>query len=134
MFPRIRNLILEKIRDKTARRAYKTIRLAVQILNRIYRLSTDFNTTKPRLNNIRSIPKLKSKVKIDYSLLARIDTIARYIIISLFYFKLDSLLERYNRKYIVTGYILCLIIYSNLAFKALLSKLANNSTRFLINN
>ena len=134
MFPRIRNLILEKIRDKTARRAYKTIRLAVQILNRIYRLSTDFNTTKPRLNNIRSIPKLKSKVKIDYSLLARIVTIARYIIISLFYFKLDSLLERYNRKYIVTGYILCLIIYSNLAFKALLSKLANNSTRFLINN
>jgi len=134
MFPRTRNLILEKIRDKIARRAYKTVRLAVQILNRIYRLSTDFNTTKPGLNNIRSIPKLKSKVEIDYSLSARIDTIARYIIVSLFYFKLDSLLERYNRKYIVTRYILYLIIRSNLAFKALLSKLANNSTRFLINN
>jgi len=134
MFPRTRNLILEKMRNKTVRRAYKTIRLAVQILNRIYCLSTDFNTTKPRLDNTRSIPKLKSKVEIDYSLLARIDTIARYIIASLFYFKLDSLLERYNRKYIVTGYILYLITRSNLAFKALLSKLANNSTGFLINN
>ena len=116
------------------RQAYKTARLAVQILNKIYRLSTDFNATKLRLDDTRSIPKLKSKVKMDYSLSARIDTIARYIIISLFYFKLDSLLERYNRKYIVTGHILCLITHSNLAFRALLSKLANNSTRFLINN
>jgi len=134
MFPRTRDLILEKMRDKTARRAYKTVRLAVQILDRIYRLSTDFNATKPRLNNIRSIPKLKLKVKIDYSLSARIDTIARCIIASLFYFKLDSLPERHNGKYIVTGYILCLITRSDLAFKALLSKLANNSTGFLINN
>jgi len=117
MFPRIYNLILEKMRNKTVRRAYKTVRLAVQILNRIYRLSTNFNTTKPGLNNTRSILKLKLKVKIDYSLLARIDTIARYIIISLFYFKLDSLLERYNRKYIVTGYILCLITRSNQPLK-----------------
>ncbi|XTI82087.1 hypothetical protein V2W45_1463681 [Cenococcum geophilum] len=122
------------MRDKTVRWAYKTVRLAVQILNKIYRLSTDFNTTKPRLNDIRSIPELKSKVEMDYSLSARIDTIARYIIVSLFYFKLDSLLERYNRKYIVTEYILYLIIRSNLAFRALLSKLANNSTGFLINN
>ena len=134
MFPRIYNLILEKMRNKTVRRAYKTIRLVVQILSRIYRLSTDFNTTKPRLDNIKSIPKLKLKVEIDYSLSARIDTIARYMIVSLFYFELDSLLERYNRKYIVTEYILYLIIYSNPAFKALLSKLVNNSARFLINN
>jgi len=70
----------------------------------------------------------------DYSLLARIDTIARYIIASLFYFELDSLLERYNGKYIVTGYILCLITRSDPAFKALLSKLANNSAGFLIND
>jgi len=134
MFSRTYNLILEKIRDKTVRRAYKTVRLVVQILNRIYRLSTDFDATKLRLDNIRSIPKLKSKVEMDYSLLARIDTIARYIIASLFYFELDSLPERYNRKYIVTRYILCSIIRSNPAFEALLSKLANNSARFLINN
>ena len=117
MFPRIRNLILKKMRNKTVRRAYKTVRLAVQILNRIYRLSTNFNATKLRLNNIRSIPKLKSKVKIDYSLSARINTIVRYIIIFLFYFKLNSLLKRYNRKYIVTGHILCLITRSNQPLK-----------------
>ena len=70
----------------------------------------------------------------DYSLSAWINTIAHYIIASLFYFKLDSLLERHNRKYIVTRHILCLIIRSNPAFKALLSKLANNFARFLINN
>jgi len=134
MFPRICNLILEKIRNKIIRRAYKTIRLAVQILNRIYRLSINFNTIKPRLNNTRSIPKLKLKVKIDYSLSARIDTIAHYIIASLFYFELDSLPERYNGKYIVTRYILCLITRSDLAFKALLSKLVNNSAGFLIND
>jgi len=122
------------MRDKIVRRAYKTVKLAVQILNRIYCLSTDFDATKPRLDNIRSIPKLKSKVEMDYSLSAWIDTIARYIIASLFYFELDSLLERYNRKYIVTRHILYLITRSNLAFKALLSKLANNSAGFLINN
>jgi len=134
MFLRTHNLILEKIRDKTVRWAYKTIRLAVQILNRIYRLSTNFNATELRLDDIRSIPKLKLKVEMDYSLSARIDTIARYIIIFLFYFELDSLLERYNRKYIVTRYILYLITRSNLAFEALLSKLVNNSAGFLINN
>jgi len=122
------------MRNKMVRQAYKTVRLAVQILNRIHRLSTDFNTIELRLDNIRSIPKLKSKVEIDYSLLAQIDTIVHYIIVSLFYFKLDSLLKRYNRKYIVTGHILCLITRSDLAFRALLSKLINNSTRFLINN
>jgi len=134
MFPKTRNLILEKIRDKTVRWAYKTVKLAVQILDRIYHLSTDFNATKLRLDDTKSIPKLKLKVEMDYFLLARIDTIARYIIVSLFYFELDSLLERYNRKYIVTGYILCLITRSNLAFKALLSKLVNNSAGFLIND
>ncbi|XTI85088.1 hypothetical protein V2W45_1466041 [Cenococcum geophilum] len=123
------------MRDKMVRWAYKTVRLAVQILNRIYRLSTDFDATKPRLDDIRSILKLKLKVEIDYSLSARIDTIARYIIISLFYFELDSLLERYNGKYIVTEHILYLITRSNLAFGALLSKLpipgTFNNTSFI---
>ena len=81
-----------------------------------------------------SIPELKLKVEINYSLLAWIDTIVHCIIISLFYFELDSLPERYNRKYIVTRYILYLVTRSDPAFKALLSKLVNNSARFLIND
>ena len=70
MFPRTRDLILEKMRDKMVRQAYKTVRLAVQILDRIYRLSTDFDATELRLDDMRSIPELKSKVEMDYSLLA----------------------------------------------------------------
>jgi len=58
------------MRNKTVKQAYKTVKLAVQILNRIYRLSINFNATKLRLNNMRSILKLKSKVEMDYSLLA----------------------------------------------------------------
>src|SRR6266568_2515938 len=107
MFLRICDLILEKIYNKTVRWAYKTVKVAVQIFNRIYCLNTDFNAIKPRLDNTRNIPKLKSKVKINYSLLAQIDIIIHYIIISLFYFKLDSLPKRHNRKYIITRYILC---------------------------
>ena len=134
MFPRTRDLILEKMRDKTVRRAYKTVRLAVQILDRIHRLSTDFDATEPRLDDTRSIPELKSKVEMDYSLSARIDTIARCMIASLFYFELDSLPERHDGKYIVTGHILCSITRSDPAFGALLSKLANNSAGFLMND
>ena len=62
MFSRARDLILEKMRDKTVRRAYKTIGLAIQILHRIHQLSINFNATKLRLNNTRSIPKLKLRV------------------------------------------------------------------------
>ncbi|PVH90608.1 FabD/lysophospholipase-like protein [Periconia macrospinosa] len=58
MFTRFRDLILEKMRDKTVRRAYKTIGLAAQILPKIYRLSVNFETTEPRLDDARSIPEL----------------------------------------------------------------------------
>ena len=109
MFPRTHDLILEKMCNKMVRQAYKTVRLAVQILNRIHHLSTDFDATEPRLNNTRSIPELKLKVKMDYSLSAQIDTIACCMIAFLFYFELDSLPERYDGKYIVIGHILCSI-------------------------
>ncbi|KAF1961323.1 hypothetical protein CC80DRAFT_402169, partial [Byssothecium circinans] len=52
------------------------------------------------------------------------------LIASLFYFKLDLAPERYNRKYIIIGYILCLIRSSDLAFVALFSKLLIGSIRF----
>lgn len=91
MFSRARDLILEKMRDKTVRRAYKTVGLATQILYRIHRLSINFDATKPGLDNTRSIPELESRVQNDHSLSIKINTIARYIIASLFYFELDSL-------------------------------------------
>ena len=92
MFSKAHDLILKKMRDKTVRRVYKTIGLATQILHKIHRFNINFNVIEPRLNNIRSIPKLKSKVQNNHSLLIKIDAIARYIIASLFYFKLNSFL------------------------------------------
>ena len=133
MFSRARDLILEKMRDKTVRRAYKTVGLATQILHRIHRLSINFDATEPRLDDTRSIPKLKSRVQNDHSLLTKIDAIARCMIASLFYFELDSLLQRYDGKHAVMGYILCSIRRCDLAFPVLLNKLVNGSARFFLN-
>lgn len=62
MLPRIRDLILEKTRDKILRRVYKLAKLAFKFLYRIYYLNIEFNSIELRLDNIRRIPKLKLKV------------------------------------------------------------------------
>ena len=134
MLARTRDLILEKMRDKTVRRAYKTVKVAAQILHKIHRLSVDFDATEPRLDDTRSIPGLKQKVETDHSLSPKIDTVARCVIASLFYFELDSLPKRSDGKYVVTGHILCSIRRSDPAFTALLSKLSSCSSRFLVND
>ncbi|KAF1974496.1 FabD/lysophospholipase-like protein, partial [Bimuria novae-zelandiae CBS 107.79] len=134
MFARIRDLIMEKMRDKTVRRAYKSIGLAAQILPKIYRLSVDFETTEPRLDDARSIPELISKVETDQRLSTSIDEVAHCLIASLFYFELDSAPERYDGKYVVTGHILCSIRCNDPAFEALFSKLSTGSVRFWVND
>jgi hypothetical protein len=134
MFARIRDLIMEKMRDKTVRRAYKSIGLAAQILPKIYRLSVDFEATEPRLDDARSIPELISKVETDQRLSASIDEVAHCLIASLFYFELDSAPERYDRKYVITGHILCSIRRNDPAFEALFSKLSTGSVRFWVDD
>ena len=109
MFQRLHSLILEKMRDKSVRRAYKIVRLAAQIFYKIPHLSINFNKSKPRLNSTKSIPKLIAKVETDRLLSTSINEVMRCLITSLFYFKLDLLPERYDSKYIFTGHILCLI-------------------------
>ena len=134
MFARIRDLIMEKMRDKTVRRAYKSIGLAAQILPKIYRLSVDFETTEPRLDDARSIPELISKVETDQRLSASIDEVAHCLTASLFYFELDSTPDRYDGKYVITGHILCSIRRSDSAFEALFRKLSRDSVRFWLND
>lgn len=134
MFARFRDLILEKMRDKTVRRAYKTIGLAAQILPKIYRLSVDFETTEPRLDDAKSIPELISKVETDQLLSASIDEVAHCLIASLFYFELDSAPERYDGKYVITGHIQCSIRCNDPAFESLFSKLSRDSVRFRVND
>lgn len=96
MFARFRDLVMEKMRDKTVKRAYKSIGLAAQILPKIYRLSVDFETNEPRLDDAKSIPKLISKAETDSRLSVSIDEVAHCLIASLFYFELDSAPERYD--------------------------------------
>jgi hypothetical protein len=134
MLRRFSDLLLEKTRDKTVRRAYKTAGLAGKTLHRIHRLSVDFHGAEPRLDDTSSIPELISKVQTDPSLSPKIDAVARCMVASLFYFELDSLPQQCDGKYVLTGHILCSVRHSDPALKALLSKLASGCSRFLVNN
>jgi hypothetical protein len=67
MLRRLGDLIMEKTRDKTVRRAYKMVGLAGKALHRIHRLSVDFHGAEPRLDATNSIPELISKVETPIS-------------------------------------------------------------------
>jgi len=114
--------------------AYKTIGLVTQILPKIYCLSVDFKTTELSLDNVRSVPELILKVETDQLLSASIDKVVHCLIASLFYFKLDLSLKRYNWKYIIIKHIMCSIRCNDLVFKALFSKLLAGSVRFWVND
>lgn len=134
MLPRMRDLMLEKTRDKTLRRAYKSTKLAFKFLHRIHRLSTEFDGTEPRLDEAKRIPELKLKVQEDPSLTRDIDIVVQCMVASLFYFELDSLPEKREGKYSGTGYILCSIRRNDPAFQVLLHKLLSNSAEFLLDS
>ncbi|KAF2182627.1 hypothetical protein K469DRAFT_711798 [Zopfia rhizophila CBS 207.26] len=134
MFTRSRDLILEKMRDKPVRRAYKTTRRLFQILHRVHRLSIDFEGAEPRLDDTRSMPVLKEKVQRDHSLSKKIDDITRCVVASLFYFELDSIPERFDGKHVGTGHILCSLRGNNPALKLLLNQLSDRSAGFYLNN
>lgn len=122
------------MRDKSIRRAYKTVWLVAQILHKIHRLSVDFETSDPRLDDVNSIPKLVSKVEADQGLSAGINEVAYCMIASLFYFELDSLPERQEGKYTIVGRILCSIRRNEPAFEALFSRLFSGSAKSLVND
>jgi hypothetical protein len=64
--------------------------------------------------------ELQLKAQEDQLVFSVINNIARYAIASLFYFELDSILERCNKEYISVSSIFCTIRQSDLAFKPLL--------------
>jgi len=137
MIPRARDLVLEKTRDRTLRRAYKSAKLAFKFLHRIHRLSVEFDGTEPRLDDARRIPELISKVQNDNSLSGPIDRVIRCLVASVFYFELDSLPEKHDGKYRISGHIMCSIRLKDPklesdAFPALLRKLCANSAEFLL--
>ena len=99
-----------------------------------YYLDIKFDDAEPRLNNLTSIHQLKSKVQGDYSFFKIIDSIARCIVTSLFYLKLELLLERYIGGYRATSYILYLLGRNDLAFKAIVSQLSSIFACFYLND
>lgn len=134
MLRRLGDLLLEKTRDKTVRRACQTAVLAGRTLHRIHRLNVDFCGTEPRLDDAASIPELVSKVEADASLSGQIDAVARCMVASLFYFELDSLPQRRDGRYAITGHVLCSVRRSDPALRALVGKLARCRGRFLVND
>jgi hypothetical protein len=90
MLPRIRDLILEKMRDKTVRKVYQALGYAGQTVSNYHRLNINFESTELRLDDVNSIPGLIAKVEADTSLSRSVDDAAYCLIASLFYFELDS--------------------------------------------
>jgi hypothetical protein len=62
-----------------------------------------------------------------------IDSIARCMVASLFYFELESIPERTDDKVVVIGHIQCSLRRNNLAFSLLLHRLSDCSATFYLN-
>lgn len=125
-FPRLCRMFWEKMRDRKIRQAFQTH-------PRYHRLDIEFDHAEPRLDDRRSIPELKSKVQTDDSISKVIDSVARCMVASLFYFELDSMPERLDGKSVGTGHIQCSLRRNSPAFSLLLHQLSRNSAVFYFN-
>ncbi len=76
---------------------------------------------------------MKAKAQEDKSLSGVINNVARYMIASLFYFELESVLQRSEGKYIGRGHLFCSIRRNDPAFQLLFDRLSRNSAQFWIN-
>ncbi|KAH7111317.1 phospholipase [Dendryphion nanum] len=124
-FPRLCRLFWEKMRDGKVRQAYHSH-------PRYHRLNVTFDGEEPQLDDIMSIPGLKSKVQEDESTSDAIDHVARCLIASLFYFELDSKPERSDGKYMGSGRILCSLRSHDPSFKPLIDQLSSISAQFYL--
>lgn len=93
-----------------------------------------FDQDEPRLDDVSSMSKLRSKVREDNSISVVIDNIARCMIASLFYFELNSKSEIVDDKFVEIGAIQCEIRRHNSAFSLLLLQLVKASTTFYLND
>jgi hypothetical protein len=123
--PRIRDLLLEKMRDRNIRQFFRNH-------PKYHRLNIEFDGAEPRLDDTKNIPELKSKVREDTSQSNEIDHIVRRLISSLFYFELEYLPERTQGKYVAAGVVFCTICRGDPDFTDLMQKLASCSASFLL--
>jgi hypothetical protein len=78
-----------------------------------------------------SIPEATLKRQADTSLSLQIDTVARCVVASLFYFELNLLLQWHNSRYVLNGHIRRIMQRDKAALEALWSKLSSNRGKFL---
>lgn len=97
-------------------------------------LNIKFDRMKPRLNDTRSMSRLKLNVQANHLISKIIDDIARYAIVSLFYFELESVSERHENRHVGTGHILCILRKNDSDFKAFIDQLSNSLAYFCLNN
>ena len=126
-FPRLCRMVLEKMRDKKIRENF-------QMHPRYHRLDIEFDKTEPRLDDTKSMSKLKLKAETDNSMSKTIDSVAHCMIASLFYFELDSKPDNIEGKSVGTGHIQCSIRRRNPAFPLLLRQLLDASAVLYLNN
>ncbi|PSN58578.1 hypothetical protein BS50DRAFT_641653 [Corynespora cassiicola Philippines] len=122
------------MRDKSIRRACKTVGRMAQILHKVHRLNVDFEGVEPRLDDAKSIPELISRTQADPRLAASIDEAVHCLVASLFYFELDAPPDRHNGKYSVIGRVRCMIRRSEPAFERLFSDLLAGSARLAMDD
>jgi len=80
------------------------------------------------------MPELKLNVQANHLISKIIDDIAHYAIVSLFYFKLESVSERHENRHVGTGHILCILRENDSDFKAFIDQLSNSLAYFCLNN
>ena len=112
----------------------KKVRQAFQFNPRYHRLDIEFDQAEPRLDDVMSIPEMKSKVQADNSSSKTIDNIARSMVASLFYFELESIPEEIDGKSVGIGYIQCSLRKNSPAFLLLLHQLSRCSATFYLND
>ena len=98
--PRLCRLVWENMRDKNVRQAF-------QFNPRYHRLDIEFVQAEPRLDDVMSIPEMKSKVQVENSLSKTTENIARNMVASLFYFELESITEDIDGKWVGIGHNQC---------------------------
>lgn len=123
--PRLYRLFWEKMRDKKLRQAF-------QSNPRYHRLDIEFDNAEPRLDDANTMAELRSKVQADSSLSQAVDSVARRMLTSLFYFELESIPERKDGKFLVIGHIQCSLRRNSPAFPLFLRRLSDCSAIFYV--
>jgi hypothetical protein len=107
---------------------------AGKVLDRVHRLSVDFDGPEQRLDDTSMIRELTLKSQTDPALTPTIEIAAGHMVASLFYLELDGPQppQWRNGAYKLREYLFCSIRRGDAVLAALLRKLSSNCGKFLV--